>query len=188
MNILTEDQKQKYNLPLCNIYYDMDGFVYQQINPSEVSDLIAMGKEVYELYDDDTESLVSDEFIDLRNRYGIEVGHLSDLAKKALFNDINQGLGLSQVQVSWESQQTAFRWYENIGDPLSHFAHFASFLSEAQRQTALNMVDRHARTTEQETDYSQSSIPVYKEELKELRFNIVNAPQSHKTTTLIKTN
>ncbi|NBW35135.1 MAG: hypothetical protein EBR30_08980 [Cytophagia bacterium] len=49
-------------------------------------------------------------------------------------------INLSKTQVSWDSQVIAFRWYMNIGDPLSHFAHFASFLSETQRQEALDII------------------------------------------------
>lgn len=44
------------------------------------------------------------------------------------------------TQVSWDSQVIAFKWYMNIGDPLSHFAHFGSFLSETQRQQALDII------------------------------------------------
>ena len=44
------------------------------------------------------------------------------------------------TQVSFESQVIAFKWYQNIGDALSHFAHFSSFLSEAQRQEAFNII------------------------------------------------
>lgn len=47
-------------------------------------------------------------------------------------------------QVSFDSQVLAFRWYQNIGDPLSHFAHFASFVSEAQKQSAMNLVKSYS--------------------------------------------
>lgn len=43
-------------------------------------------------------------------------------------------------QVSFESQVIAFKWYQNIGDALSHFAHFSSFLSETQRQEAFGII------------------------------------------------
>lgn len=94
MNKLTENQKKKYNLPSCEIYYDMDGFVYQRVLPSEVSDLLAMGKEVYQLYDDDSESLVVDCVANPYGTFGIEVGFLEELGSKAMFDSINQGLGL----------------------------------------------------------------------------------------------
>jgi hypothetical protein len=50
-------------------------------------------------------------------------------------------INLSKAQVSWDSQVIAFKWYQNIGDALSHFAHFSSFLSETQREQALQLID-----------------------------------------------
>ena len=49
-------------------------------------------------------------------------------------------INLSKAQVSWDSQVIAFKWYQNIGDALSHFAHFGSFLSETQRDEAFNII------------------------------------------------
>jgi hypothetical protein len=72
----------------------MDGFIYQQVLSSEVSDLTNMSKEVYELHDDNTESLV-DGIVNESSTYGIEVGFLDDLEAKAMFLGINKGLGLS---------------------------------------------------------------------------------------------
>jgi hypothetical protein len=53
-------------------------------------------------------------------------------------------INLSKTQVSWESQVIAFKWHQNIGDALSHFAHFSSFLSEAQRDEALEMIESYS--------------------------------------------
>jgi hypothetical protein len=72
----------------------MDGFIYQQVLSSEVSDLMNMSKEVYELHDDNTESLV-DGIVNESSTYGIEVGFLDELEAKAMFLGINKGLGLS---------------------------------------------------------------------------------------------
>lgn len=94
MNKLTKTQKRNLNLPSCETYYDMDGFIYQQVLSSEVSDLTNMSKEVYELHDDNTESLV-DGIVNESSTYGIEVGFLDDLEAKAMFLGINKGLGLS---------------------------------------------------------------------------------------------
>jgi len=73
----------------------MDGFIYQQVSPSAVSDLMNMSKEVYELHDDNTESLVENGIVNESSTYGIEVGFLDDLEAKAMFLGINKGLGLS---------------------------------------------------------------------------------------------
>jgi hypothetical protein len=40
-----------------------------------------------------------------------------------------------------EVQITAFKYHKFIGDPLSHFAHFGSFLSETQRHLANVMLE-----------------------------------------------
>ena len=80
-------------MPSCETYYDMDGFIYQQVLSSEVSDLMNMSKEVYELHDDNTESLV-DGIVNESSNYGIEVGFLDDLESKAMFLGINKGLGI----------------------------------------------------------------------------------------------
>jgi hypothetical protein len=54
-------------------------------------------------------------------------------------------INLSKTQVSWDSQVIAFKWYQNIGDALSHFAHFSSFKSEAQREEALQLIDSYTK-------------------------------------------
>jgi hypothetical protein len=72
----------------------MDGFIYQQVSPSAVSDLMNMSKEVYELHDDNSESLVENGIVNESSTYGIEVGFLDDLESKAMFLGINKGLGL----------------------------------------------------------------------------------------------
>ncbi len=51
---------------------------------------------------------------------------------------------INQTQVSWDSQVIAFKWHQNIGDALSHFAHFSSFLSETQRDEALEMIESYS--------------------------------------------
>ena len=95
MNKLTKTQKRNLNLPSCETYYNMDGFIYQQVSPSAVSDLMNMSKEVYELHDDNSESLVENGIVNESSTYGIEVGFLDDLESKAMFLGINKGLGLS---------------------------------------------------------------------------------------------
>ena len=94
MNKLTKTQKRNLNLPSCETYYNMDGFIYQQVSPSAVSDLMNMSKEVYELHDDNSESLVENGIVNESSTYGIEVGFLDDLEAKAMFLGINKGLGL----------------------------------------------------------------------------------------------
>jgi hypothetical protein len=73
----------------------MDGFIYQQVSPSAVPDLTNMSKEVYELHEDNSESLVENGIVNESSTYGIEVGFLDDLEAKAMFLGINKGLGLS---------------------------------------------------------------------------------------------
>ena len=68
-------------------------------------------------------------------------------------------------QVSFESQVIAFKWYQNIGDALSHFAHFSSFLSETQRQEAFDLIA------------SYTLMPrMYHEEFATLKHNVEIAP------------
>jgi hypothetical protein len=52
-------------------------------------------------------------------------------------------INLSKAQVSWDSQVIAFKWYQNIGDALSHFAHFSSFLSETQKQELIEAINKN---------------------------------------------
>jgi hypothetical protein len=80
-------------------------------------------------------------------------------------------INLSKAQVSWDSQVIAFKWYQNIGDSLSHFAHFSSFLSETQRQEAFNIIA------------SYTNMPsMYAEEFAELRYNVQIAPIKTEST------
>jgi hypothetical protein len=72
----------------------MDGFIYQQVLSLEVPDLMNMSKEVYELHEDNSESLVENGIVNESSTYGIEVGFLDDLESKAMFLGINKGLGL----------------------------------------------------------------------------------------------
>lgn len=63
-------------------YYVVDGFVWQIVRHDEVFDLYRMNKEVFELHDDGSESLLVLEDmtnIDASSVYGIEVGHLDEL-------------------------------------------------------------------------------------------------------------
>lgn len=85
-------------------------------------------------------------------------------------------INLSKAQVSWESQVIAFKWYQNIGDALSHFAHFSSFLSEAQRQEAFDLIA------------SYPDKPGYfREEFAELHYNVQLAPiKTEQTISKIK--
>ena len=83
-------------------------------------------------------------------------------------------INLSKTQVSWESQVIAFKWYQNIGDALSHFAHFSSFLSEAQRQEAFDIIKLYNHPT---------LIPV---ELLVLKENILIAPIKSDKPTIAK--
>jgi hypothetical protein len=94
MNKLTNTQKKNLNLASCETYYDMDGFIYQQVLSLEVPDLMNMSKEVYELHEDNSESLVENGIVNESSTYGIEVGFLDDLESKVMFLGINKGLGL----------------------------------------------------------------------------------------------
>lgn len=74
-------------------------------------------------------------------------------------------INLTKAQVSWESQVIAFKWYQNIGDALSHFAHFSSFLSEAQRQEAFDLIASYPNFQ-----------GMYHEEFATLKHNVEIAP------------
>lgn len=74
-------------------------------------------------------------------------------------------INLSKTQVSWESQVIAFKWYQNIGDAISHFAHFSSFLSETQREEALELIGSYSNDWRTKND-----------ELTILKANIIIAP------------
>lgn len=86
-----------YGLPNCETYYSLDGFVFQEVKHSEVIDLINMGKSVYELFDDNSESLIDfNSEINKNSVYGIEVGDESDLFSEKMFSKINKNLGLNK--------------------------------------------------------------------------------------------
>ena len=63
-----------------NLKVDKDGFCWQVITTEEAKKRYSDNKEVYRLYDDDTEGLVEDEsdFEDHDEEFGIELGFLSD--------------------------------------------------------------------------------------------------------------
>ena len=84
-------------------------------------------------------------------------------------------INLSKAQVSWDSQVIAFKWYQNIGDALSHFAHFSSFLSETQRDEALALIDSYTQTRRSRLD-----------ELEVLKENVIIAPIKSDKPTIAK--
>ena len=85
-------------------------------------------------------------------------------------------INLSKAQVSWESQVIAFKWHQNIGDAL---AHFSSFLSEAQRQEAFDLIPSYTLMPNVYKSFS--------EEFVTLKSNIEIAPIKADRPTLIKT-
>ena len=86
-------------------------------------------------------------------------------------------INLSKTTVSWDAQILAFRWYQNIGDALSHFAHFSSFLSETQREDALNMINT----------YDERCPEWQKEDFRILKLNVEIAPINPNKPTITKT-
>lgn len=86
-------------------------------------------------------------------------------------------INLSKATVSWDAQILAFRWYQNIGDALSHFAHFSSFLSETQREDALNMINT----------YNERCPEWQKEDFRVLKLNVEIAPINPNKPTITKT-
>jgi hypothetical protein len=84
-------------------------------------------------------------------------------------------INLSKTQVSWDSQVIAFKWYQNIGDALSHFAHFSSFLSETQREQALQLIDTYLISRLTKND-----------ELEVLKENVIIAPIKSDKPTIAK--
>ena len=99
MNKLTN--VKKLGLMPCETYYNLDGFIFQEVKHTEVIDLISMDKEVFRLHDDESESLVQhNDNIKDTDIYGIEVGFLEDLERSAIFNQININLGLNQHTIS----------------------------------------------------------------------------------------
>ena len=51
----------------------------------------------------------------------------------------------NNMRLPSEPQILAFKWCQNIGDALSHLAHFGSFLSETQRQEAVNILKSYSK-------------------------------------------
>lgn len=84
-------------------------------------------------------------------------------------------INLSKTQVSWDSQVIAFKWYQNIGDAISHFAHFSSFLSETQREEALELIGSYSNDWRTKND-----------ELSILKANIIIAPIKSDKPTIAK--
>jgi hypothetical protein len=60
----------------------------------------------------------------------------------------------------------AFKWWQNIGDALHHFAHFGSFLTEDQKEQALKILETYANFPSDE----------FTEEIKELNHYVSIAP------------
>jgi hypothetical protein len=97
MKKLTNKQKERLQLPAGETYYNLDGFIYQHVDSVDVYDLACMDKEVFQLFDDDTERLVElNEVIDIDGWevYGIEVGFLDELERASTFRQINHNLGI----------------------------------------------------------------------------------------------
>jgi hypothetical protein len=86
-------------------------------------------------------------------------------------------INLNKGTVSWDAQVLAFKWYQNIGDALSHFAHFSSFLSEIQREDALSMI----------STYNERCPDWKKEDFRILKFNVEIAPIKSDRPTITKT-
>lgn len=96
MKKLSKATVQKYSkyMSTGETYWNLDGFIFQEVKPSEVMDLIAMDKEVYQLFEDDTESLVQpSDTIREDSVYGISMDFLEQYEKLHLFETININLG-----------------------------------------------------------------------------------------------
>ena len=61
---------------------------------------------------------------------------------------INYSKNTKNSQLPFEAHIQAFKWYQNIGDALSHLAHFGSFLSLDQRQEAIDILKSYSRPHE----------------------------------------
>ena len=93
-------------------------------------------------------------------------------------------INLTKAQVSWESQVIAFKWYQNIGDALSHFAHFSSFLSETQRDEALKIIEGYSSNIK-----AQALDLIWRnryDELEVLKENVIIAPIKSDKPTIAK--
>ena len=78
-------------------------------------------------------------------------------------------------QVPYAVMHNAFRWYQNIGDALHHFAHYGSFLSETHRVEAFKILN------------STQMIPFeYVKEMNELKHYVYNAPINPNKSKIIK--
>lgn len=96
MKKLSKATVQKYSkyMSTGETYWNLDGFIFLQVKPSIVMDLIAMDKEVYELFEDDTESLVQPgDTIREDSVYGISMDFLEHYKSLRLFEKININLG-----------------------------------------------------------------------------------------------
>lgn len=96
MKKLSKATVQKYSKYFSpdETYWNLDGFIYLQVKPSIVMDLIAMDREVYELFEDDTESLVKPgDTIREDSVYGISMDFLEQYEKLHLLDTINKNLG-----------------------------------------------------------------------------------------------
>lgn len=97
MKKLSKAIVQKYSkyLSTGETYWNLEGFVYQDVKPSEVMDLIAMDKEVFELFEDETESLVKlGDTINENSVYGISMNFVEHYDNLYLFKTINTNLGI----------------------------------------------------------------------------------------------
>ena len=61
---------------------------------------------------------------------------------------INFSKNTKNSQLPFEAHIQAFKWYQNIGDALSHLAHFGSFLSLEQRQEAIDILKSYSKPHE----------------------------------------
>jgi hypothetical protein len=97
MKKLSKATVQKYSKYFSpdETYWNLDGFIFLQVKPSIVTGLMAMNKEVYELFDDDTESLVQPgDTIRENSVYGISMDFLEQYEKLHLLDTINKNLGI----------------------------------------------------------------------------------------------
>ena len=58
---------------------------------------------------------------------------------------INFSENTKNSQLPFEAHILAFKWYQNIGDALSHLAHFGSFLSLKQRIEAIEILKSYSQ-------------------------------------------
>lgn len=78
-------------------------------------------------------------------------------------------------QVPYDVMHNSFRWYQNIGDALHHFAHYGSFLSETHREEAVKILG------------SMQMIPFgFVKEINDLKYYVDHAPINPNKTRIIK--